>query len=142
MRKETYECVRKRPTNERKRRVFAAFPDATGTARKETYRCAYRDVRMQVRVSDVKGPSNERKRRVFAAFADATGVEILEHFAAADMSSIRNKSGYLKGVMNRFRISEKKEKKERKLKEEESGAERAAAAAGDRCTSVFVLLYQ
>jgi hypothetical protein len=69
---------------------------------------------------------------VFAEFPDATGVQILEHFAAADMSSIRNKSGYLKGVMNRFRISEKKEKRERKIKEEESGA-----AAGDRC-SVFV----
>ena len=72
---------------------------------------------------------------MFAAFPDATGVEILEHFAAADMSSIRNKSGYLKGVMNRFRISEKKEKRERKSKEE-SGVERAAAAEGDRC-SVF-----
>ena len=90
---------------------------------------------MQVSVSDVKRPTNERKRRVFAAFPDATGVEILEHFAAADMSSIRNKSGYLKGVMNRFRISEKKEKRERKIKEE-CGAERAAAAACDRC-SVF-----
>ena len=36
-------------------------------------------------------------------FADATGVQIVEHFAEADMSSIRNKCGYLAGVMKRFR---------------------------------------
>ena len=36
-------------------------------------------------------------------FPDATGVQIVEHFAEADMSSIRNKCGYLAGVMKRFR---------------------------------------
>lgn len=36
-------------------------------------------------------------------FPDATGVQIVEHFGEADMSSIRNKCGYLAGVMKRFR---------------------------------------
>jgi hypothetical protein len=36
-------------------------------------------------------------------FPDATGVQIVEHFAEADMSSIRNKCGYFAGVMKRLR---------------------------------------
>jgi len=36
-------------------------------------------------------------------FPDATGVQIVEHFGEADMTSIRNKCGYLAGVMKRFR---------------------------------------
>ena len=36
-------------------------------------------------------------------FPDATGVEILQHFNESDMSSIRNKCGYLAGVMKRYR---------------------------------------
>jgi hypothetical protein len=57
-------------------------------------------------------------------------MEIVEHFAAADMSSIRNKSGYLKGVMRRFQISGEKEKK----RKEERGVMGAPEGAGDEHT--------
>eukprot|EP00286_Rhodomonas_abbreviata_P022178 CAMPEP_0181292802 /NCGR_PEP_ID=MMETSP1101-20121128/2715_1 /TAXON_ID=46948 /ORGANISM="Rhodomonas abbreviata, Strain Caron Lab Isolate" /LENGTH=147 /DNA_ID=CAMNT_0023397325 /DNA_START=65 /DNA_END=505 /DNA_ORIENTATION=- len=38
-----------------------------------------------------------------AEFSDAVGVQILEHFAEADMNTVRNKSAFLAGVMRRFR---------------------------------------
>lgn len=40
-------------------------------------------------------------------FPDSVGVQILEHFADADMRSVRNKSAFLAGVMRRFRNEHK-----------------------------------
>ncbi len=61
---------------------------------------------------------------------DETGVEIVEHFAEADMSSIHNKSGYLMGVMRRFQISGGTEKKSK----EERGEMVSAEGTGDQHT--------
>jgi hypothetical protein len=61
---------------------------------------------------------------------DETGLEIVEHFAEADMSSIHNKFGHLMSVMRRFQISGGGEKKSK----EERGEMGSAEGAGDQHT--------